>query len=153
MKRFQKLTPTQKRNFFAKKFADFILLSYVCNVKTKLLNPLKIGDYKMKAFKNQMSELMKQAWMFVRKYGMTMSEAMKQAWKVLKLKALMKKGIVRFYFRKIDGSVREAYGTLMSSMLPPTKGTGSSNPTTQCYYDTEKEAYRCFKVANLLSIA
>ena len=107
----------------------------------------------MKAFKNQMSELMKQAWMFVRKYGMTMSEAMKQAWKVLKLKSLMKKGIVRFYFRKIDGSVREAWGTLVESMLPPTKGTGNSNPTTQCYYDTEKEAYRCFKVANLLSIA
>lgn len=107
----------------------------------------------MAQFKKQMSELMKQAWMFVRKYGMTMSEAMRHAWKNLKLKLMMRKGIVRFYFQKVDGSIREAYGTLVASMLPPTKGTDRpSNPTTQVYYDTEKEQYRCFKVANLLSI-
>lgn len=47
-------------------------------------------------FKNQMRELMKQAWMLVKVYGFSMSDAMKQAWQVLKLKAALKKGVVKF---------------------------------------------------------
>lgn len=101
----------------------------------------------------KMKFIMSMAWMFVRKNGYTMSEALKVSWNNWKLRKAMTEKIIRFCFRKVDGSVREAYGTLMSSMLPPTKGMGITNPTTQVYYDIEKEQYRCFKKANLLSIA
>ena len=60
----------------------------------------------------------------------------------------------RFYFRKVDGSIREAFGTLAENIVPPTQGSDRKrNETCQTYYDTEKEAWRCFKKANLISIA
>lgn len=40
----------------------------------------------------------------------------------IKLKAEMKKRIVKFYFQKIDGSLREAYGTTN----PETRRHGSN---------------------------
>lgn len=101
-------------------------------------------------FKTTCKNVMTLAWQFVKKNGMSMSEAMKKAWANIKLKGQMKTRIVRFWFQKIDGTIREAYGTLVETMLPPTKGTGTSNHTTQTYYDTEKEQYRCFKKANLI---
>ena len=102
-------------------------------------------------FRNKLSQVMNLAWQFVRKLGFTMSEALKVAWMNIKLREQMKNRIVKFHFQKIDGSVREAYGTLVSTMLPPTKGTGKpGNPLIQTYYDTEREQYRCFKKANLL---
>ena len=63
-------------------------------------------------FRNQMKEVMSLAWSFVKRNGFSMSEALKVAWANLKLKAQMKSKIVKFYFQKVDGSVREAYGTL-----------------------------------------
>lgn len=64
------------------------------------------------------------------------------------------KRIVKFYFQKVDGSFREAYGTLAENLLPPTFGTGrKSSDTVQTYYDTEKQEYRCFKKANLIKMA
>lgn len=67
----------------------------------------------------------------------------------MKLKAEMKKRIVKFYFQKIDGSLREAYGTTN----PETTGTRKPADTVQTYFDTEKQEYRCFKKANLIRIA
>ena len=105
-------------------------------------------------FKNNMRDLMTLAWSFVKRNGLSMSEAMKKAWMNFKLKAQMKKRIVKFYFQKVDGSIREAYGTLQEKLLPPTNGTArKSDGTCQTYFDTEKQAYRCFKKANLVSIA
>ena len=85
----------------------------------------------------------------------TMSEAMKVAWANLKLKGEMKKKIVKFYFKKVDGSVREAYGTLNEKLMPAITGTDNrkKNDTVQTYYDTERQEFRCFKKANLMSIA
>lgn len=108
----------------------------------------------MKAtFKIELSKLMKQAWMMVKRNGFTMSEALKKAWANIKLKTQMYKGIVKFRFQKVDGSIREAYGTLKLNLLPETKGTcRKENPTLQTYYDTEKQGWRCFKVANLITL-
>lgn len=107
----------------------------------------------MAQFKNQMRELMSLAWQLVKRNGYTMAEAMRIAWRNIKLKAQMHRRIVKFYFQKVDGTIREAYGTLMANVIPPTKGTGRpANPTTQVYFDTEKQEYRCFKKANLLQI-
>lgn len=101
-----------------------------------------------------MRTVMNLAWQFVKRNGFGLSEALKKAWANIKLKAALQKGIVKFYFTKVDGSLREAYGTLKESLLPETKGTGRKpSDTVQVYYDTEKQEFRCFKKANLMSIA
>ena len=98
---------------------------------------------------------MQMAWQFVKRNGFTMSEALHAAWLNFKLKVRMAVAIVKFYFQKVDGSIREAYGTLNASMMPETGGedTRKKNDTVQTYYDTEVQAWRCFKRANLLRIA
>ena len=106
------------------------------------------------AFRSQTSEVMCLAWQMVKRNGYSMSEALKTAWMNIKLKAAMKERIVRFYFQKVDGSLREAYGTLKESLLPENKGTDNrkKSDTVQVYFDTEKCEYRCYKVANLVRI-
>lgn len=104
--------------------------------------------------KEFLHEVMSLAWQFVRRNGFTMSEAMRVAWANMKLKAAMKNRIVKFYFKKVDGSIREAYGTLKESLMPATSSDNrKKNDTIQVYYDTERQEYRCFKKANLVTIA
>ena len=104
--------------------------------------------------KEFLHEVMSLAWQFVKRNGFTMSEAMRVAWANMKLKAAMKNRIVKFYFKKVDGSVREAYGTLKENLMPATSGENrKKNDTIQVYYDTERQEYRCFKKANLVMIA
>lgn len=55
----------------------------------------------------------------------------------MKLKAEMKKRIVKFYFQKIDGSLREAYGTTNPETIPATTGTRKPADTVQTYFDTK----------------
>lgn len=104
-------------------------------------------------FKNQMRELMKRAWMLVKVYGFSMVEAMKQSWKVLKLKEALKKGIIKFYYQKLNGEVRTAWGTLKEGLIPKLKGTDhKKNESLITYYDNEKQAYRSLKIVNLIKI-
>lgn len=103
---------------------------------------------------SDLRDIMRIAWQLVRKNGFTMSEALKTAWLNFKLKMKMRYGIVKFYYQKISGEIREAYGTLRADLMPQTKGADrKSNPTVQVYYDSEYEGYRCFKIANLVKIA
>ena len=95
------------------------------------------------------STIVREAWVFVKNYGFTFSEAMKQAWAIYKLKAAMKKGIVKFFFDKVDGTVREAFGTLDERVVPSSGGSRSASPSVVPYWDTEKQAWRCFKKVNL----
>lgn len=104
--------------------------------------------------KQNLSEVMNLAWQFVKRNGFSMSEALKAAWLNIKLRIAMKTRIVKFYYQKVDGTIREAYGTLQESLLPPTLGTGrKANETLQTYFDTERMEYRCYKRANIISIA
>lgn len=103
--------------------------------------------------RNVLHDIMSLAWQFVKRNGFTMSEALKVAWANMKLKAAMKQRIVKFYFQKVDGSIREAYGTLKENLIPATSGDNRKrNDTVQVYFDTERQDYRCFKKANLISI-
>lgn len=107
-----------------------------------------------KTRRNQLSEIMTLAWQFIKKNGYTMSEALRCAWLNIKVRAMMKTRIVKFYFQKVDGSVREAYGTLKEAIIPATAGSDRrKNDTVQVYFDTEKGEWRCYKKANLLRIA
>ena len=98
--------------------------------------------------------IMQLAWQFVKRNGIELAEALRKAWQVFKLKAAMAKGIVRFYFRKVDGTIREAYGTLKAELMPETKGSDNrkKNQSVQVYFDTEKQEFRCFKLANLVAL-
>lgn len=102
--------------------------------------------------RSQLAEVMNLAWQFIKRNGYNLSEALKVAWANIKLRTKMKQGIVKFYFKKVDGSLREAYGTLKESMLPVTKEERKTNVTCQTYYDTEKQSWRCFKKANLVNM-
>lgn len=104
--------------------------------------------------RNTLREVMQLAWQFVKKNGYSLSEALKVAWMNIKLMVQMKKRIVKFYFQKVDGSLREAFGTLSESVIPQTQSNGRKmNDTCQVYFDTERESWRCFKKANLIKIA
>lgn len=103
--------------------------------------------------KNQLSEIMSLAWAFVRKNGYSMSEALKCAWANVNLRTQLSKRIVEFYFKKVDGTLRQAFGTLMSDRVPQTKGAGrKSSDSVQTYFDTEKGEWRCFKKCNLIKV-
>ncbi|WP_195252051.1 SH3 beta-barrel fold-containing protein [Hoylesella timonensis] len=105
-------------------------------------------------FRNELGNVMSLAWQFVKRNGYTMSEALKCAWANVKLRAELSNRIVKFYFQKVDGTLREAYGTLKTDLIPETKGDERKrNDTVQVYFDTEKSEYRCFKKANLIRIA
>ena len=101
-----------------------------------------------------LKDIMQTAWQFVKRNGMTLSDALKTAWRNFKLRVAMKNRIVKFYFQKVDGTIREAYGTLAAALIPPTSDGNprQKNDTVQAYFDSEKQAWRCFKKANLINI-
>lgn len=109
------------------------------------------------AVKNQVrinkSMLMKAAWMVLRKKeAVTFSETLKKAWRAYKLKAQMALGVVSFTFKKANGEIRKAVGTLASDLFHyEYKGTGSASPASCIrYWDVEKKAFRSFAVASLM---
>lgn len=95
------------------------------------------------------------AWQLIKKNGFGRSDALKLAWANVKLNRAMRKGIVKFYFRRVDGTVREAYGTLDGRLVPPSAAgaTRKRNPSVQAFWDSEKGMWRCFKKANLVKMA
>ena len=104
--------------------------------------------------KQTLSEIMTMAWRFVKRNGFTISDALKVAWRNFKLRAAMAVRICKFYFLKVDGTIREAYGTLATGMIPETASTDTrkKNDMVQTYFDTEKQEWRCYKRANLMKI-
>lgn len=71
--------------------------------------------------------------------------------------ALLKKGVVKFTFKKKDGSLRTAIGTRNLNVaseklgynVPAPQNLGS-NPTA--FYDLEKDAWRSFSWGSVVSI-
>ena len=100
--------------------------------------------------KSNLSEIMKNAWRFFKQTGTSFSECLKKAWKNFKLKLELQAGIVRFYFQKVDGSIREAWGTLKGVEDKVKGDRRAKNQTIQVYFDTEKQEFRCFKKFNLI---
>lgn len=99
------------------------------------------------------SEIFKTAWQFAKQTGLNFSECLKKAWANYKLKRKMQSEIVRFYFQKVDGTIRESWGTLRADLLPQiSDNERKKNETVQVYFDTEKKEFRCFKKFNLIAI-
>lgn len=104
--------------------------------------------------KSTLASIMRLAWQFVKRNGFTMAEALKVAWLNAKVTKAMRTGIVQFFFMKVDGTLRQAFGTLDPHRLPETQGSGRRPAdTVQVYFDTEKQEYRSFKKCNLYKMA
>lgn len=72
-----------------------------------------------------------------------------------KLQDALHSGKVRFSFKKVDGSVRQAYGSLHPSLLPARGESSSSrpvNPGVMVYYDLDSGGFRSFKKDSLLHV-
>src|SRR5690606_5509881 len=75
--------------------------------------------------------------------------ALAHAWRVIKLQARMLLCDVAFQYRKVDGSIREAVGTLNFSY--ETKGSGRTAPAdSMVYFDRTANGIRSFKILNLV---
>lgn len=100
------------------------------------------------------SEVFKTAWAFI-KDGLfaTLSEALKAAWNKVKLVAKLKKGVAYFQFRKTDGTVRNAIGTLNGQNFDYTpKGSNKkTNLNLVTFWDVEKRAFRSLNISTFLA--
>ena len=106
-------------------------------------------------FKNQMREVMNDAWRMFRITGESFSECLKRSWLLLKLKMQMKKRTVQFFYQKVNGEIRQAFCTLEESVICGNmKGTGRKpNENLFTYFDKEKNEFRSFKKFNIIRIA
>lgn len=75
------------------------------------------------------------------------SQALKQAWKIVKLRIKMTTSYVSFKYRKVDGSIREAVGTL--NFTYESKG-GKSSPVDSLVYHENGLGIRSCKLVNIL---
>ena len=106
-------------------------------------------------FKNQMKEVMQTAWRFFKVTGESFSECLKRAWQVYKLSKAMKTKIVQFFYQKVSGEIRQAFGTMKDEIIhDKVKGAGCrKNEDLFNYWDTEAGGWRSFKKFNLIKIA
>lgn len=80
----------------------------------------------------------------------------KRAKDLSRLKKLLKAGVVEFSYKKKDGSVRKAKGTLKDELLPETDKDDErkNNLSKDCfyYYDLKRDDFRCFLKDNFIEI-
>lgn len=102
--------------------------------------------------RTDLSNIMRMAWRFYRTTRRAFAECLKLAWRNFNLVRRMHTEVVRFYFRKVDGTLRKACGTL-HDVAATVKGTGRlDDGRTVKYYDTEAAGWRSFKVENLVTV-
>lgn len=97
--------------------------------------------------------VMKYAWQLWRATKQRWQICMIKAWQLYRLAKAMRDRVVTFYYSKADGSIRKAIGTLRN--LPAGATLGGKKITkpsykTMAYFDTERNAFRCFKIENLI---
>lgn len=109
------------------------------------------------------NQVMANAWQICRKYeviygkgNVLFSECLKMAWSEYKsdnvAKPALKSNVVKFTYLKKDGTERVAFGTLIESEIPATKGLKKSADSVQVYFDLEKQEYRCYLKQNFIKI-
>lgn len=86
------------------------------------------------------------AWSVADKFN-SFSEALTYAWRVIKLQIGLLCGVVSFKYKKVDGSIREAVGTL--DVKYERKG-GTSHKGVFTYFDVEADSFRSCKLENLI---
>lgn len=101
----------------------------------------------MKSYK---SKVFSRAWELYRSTSKSFAVCLAKAWELYRLLKEMHSGIVSFCYEKADGTLRRAKGTLqgITSLI---KGTGTESYKTVRYFDVEAQAFRSFKIDNLIS--
>lgn len=66
----------------------------------------------------------------------------------------MNQKTVQFFYQKVNGEIRQAFGTLRDEVINTiVKETGRKpNDNMFTYFDTEKQEFRSFKKFNLIKI-
>ena len=71
------------------------------------------------------------------------------------LKEMLTKGTVKFQYKKNDGTIRTAVGTLKSDLITK-KPAGGQNKVKDAgyvtYFDLEKDWWRCFAESKLIGV-
>ena len=90
---------------------------------------------------------------FTNRCSMAMGEANRLADLNIRLHDALQTQDVRFTFAKKDGTIREAYGTMRSDVIPNIRGTGRPlGFECQLFFDIERQGYRSFRKELLISI-
>lgn len=85
--------------------------------------------------------------------GRPMAECEQQAQQIAECVKEMCSRVVEFYYKKKDGSRRQAFGTLQPDVIIPLISHESARdpkPDLVTYYDTEAKAFRSFKKVNFI---
>ena len=72
------------------------------------------------------------------------------------LKEMLTKGTVKFQYKKNDGTIRTAVGTLKSDLITKKPAGGVCYPKGAGYtpyFDVEKDSWRVFAESKLLGVA
>lgn len=110
----------------------------------------------MKAFQVNQTNVIAKAVQFVNNFNMDINDAVRKGIMLEQLRNRMVNGeLVKFKYMKVDGSIRNAIGTLHADVVAAnTKANGSYRKPqgTFCYIDLECFAWRSFKEERLLEI-
>lgn len=98
-------------------------------------------------------KVMKYAHNLAKSTGNVWSICLIKAWELYRLYKRMRSGAVSFAYKKVDGSVRYAYGTILEKPIS-VNGKRMTKPSykTFTYWDIEKSETRCFKIENLITV-
>lgn len=116
----------------------------------------QINPESMEKKSNFRVRVMKYAWQLWRATKQAWRVCMIKAWELYRLAKKMREGTVSFYYQKADGTIRKAVGTLRNLPAGATlNGKKMTKPSfkTFAYFDVERNAFRCFKIENLICIA
>ena len=95
------------------------------------------------------TKIFRQAWTMVKETCKSFAVCLSKVWALYRLSKKMTKGVVKFAYEKLDGTLRTAYRTLKDVEV---KGGKPSSLKTFNYFDVEADAFRCFRIENLVTI-
>jgi len=114
---------------------------------------------KLRRLMRTANQLKKEHPAILRGASLTQSQALKYAWWFESFRKKLQSGTYRFSYFKIDGSIREAVGTLDMSRIPEDKRPKSlssapdvrpENYDTFPYYDLDAAGWRSFRLDNFI---
>ena len=110
----------------------------------------------MKAFQVNQTNVIAKAVQFVNYYNMDINDAVRKGIMLEELKQRMVNGeLVKFKYMKVDGSIRNAIGTLQADVVvanTKANGTYRKSQGTFCYIDLENFGWRSFREERLIEI-
>lgn len=87
--------------------------------------------------------------------GYNLSQSLQTSALIETLQFQLVNGTAHFLYRKKDGSIREAFGTLLERVAEQNingRGYPRKLDGLQCYFDIEEQAWRSFRYENLITI-